>query len=83
MAEELLTLAEAVPIAKRNISTLRAAVKRGDLPAVKKGKTWLVRPADLDKWLDNPEMHKPGLTKGQKIQRRGPGRPRKDETGSS
>jgi hypothetical protein len=49
VAEELLTLTEAVPIAKRNISTLRAAVKRGDLPAVKKGKHgWFGLPISMN-----------------------------------
>jgi hypothetical protein len=63
----LLTLTEAAVIAKRETSSLRRAIQRGDLKATKKGKTWLVLPKELQRWIDDPTMHirgKPPKTEG-------------------
>lgn len=74
--DELLTLTEAAQIAPVGARALAYAIDRGDLPGLKKGKTWLIKRADLDQWVRDHDKHKPGLEPGQKINRK----PRKQST---
>jgi len=59
--KELLSLSDAVGIAGCDASTLRRAIKRGKLAAVKFGKSWIVTRADLQLWIDDPMLHTPGV----------------------
>ncbi len=59
--KEMLSLAEAAPIAKRSVQGLGFAIRRGDLPALKFGKTWIVSRHDLQQWIDDPEKHTRGV----------------------
>lgn len=63
MMPEEITLTEASARTGYNTSTLRYAIRRGDLPGTKYGKTWKVNPDDLQQWIDNPEVHKSGRRK--------------------
>lgn len=56
----MLTTSECARWAGLNPSTVRRAILRGDLPAQKKGKTWLVSRRDFEQWLNNATMHKTG-----------------------
>lgn len=47
-------------------SALRAAIKRGDLPATKFGKTWVVESGAFEAWATNEAMHKRGRRAGNK-----------------
>lgn len=58
---DMIDLSTAALIAGVNTSTLRYAIKRGNLPATKFGKTWVVSREALDKWIDDPLMHKTGV----------------------
>jgi excisionase family DNA binding protein len=49
--EEVHTLVEAGQISGLSPNTLRAQIKNGVLPAVKVGKTFLVRTKDLDRYI--------------------------------
>lgn len=42
-------------------ASIRRACAAGTLPAVKLGKTWLIKPDALQKWVDDPVAHKPGV----------------------
>ncbi len=59
-SDKLLTLAEAAPIAQCSPATLRRYIHQGKLKATLKGKTWLVTPQNLDKFIQaghyNPNM---------------------------
>lgn len=55
-----ITVSEAAALHKLNPSTVRRAILRNDLPAIKMGKTWLIKPADFETWISNPAMHKTG-----------------------
>lgn len=57
---DFLTTEQAAQIAGCNPSTLRYAAESGKLPAVKYGKTWLIKPDDLQRWIDTPSAHKRG-----------------------
>jgi excisionase family DNA binding protein len=57
--EEVLTLVEAGERIGLSPNTLRNQIKRGVLPAHLAGKTYLVRPKDLEKY-ERDHMGKPG-----------------------
>jgi excisionase family DNA binding protein len=48
---ERLRLADAARVAGTTVRVLRAAIARGELPAVKAGRGYTLAPADLDGWL--------------------------------
>ncbi len=56
----LITLTEAAQRANMKTSSLRRAIHRGDLPAQKFGKTWLVIASDFNEWLTDKTKHKRG-----------------------
>jgi len=64
--KEFISLTDAAGIAGCNASTLRWAIKRGKLAAVKFGKSWAVSRADLQVWIDDPAMHTTGVKAGIK-----------------
>lgn len=49
--EEVYTLVEAGERVNLSPNTLRAQIKNGVLPATKIGKTFVVRPKDLDRYM--------------------------------
>lgn len=57
----LISLSAAAEIAGCDSSTLRFAIKRGNLPATKFGKSWVVTREALQAWIDDPAMHKRGV----------------------
>jgi excisionase family DNA binding protein len=52
--DKLLNLVRAAEIAKCDPSTLRRAIDKGKLRAKKYGYNWMVRPADLQRWMESP-----------------------------
>ena len=59
--EELITLEEAADLVARSPVTLRQAIARGRLHAVKKGKTWLTTPDDVAEYVATTrERRRPG-----------------------
>jgi excisionase family DNA binding protein len=46
------TVAEACAVARTSRTVLYEAIKSGALPAYKRGRRTLLRPADLDRWVD-------------------------------
>lgn len=46
---------------RTHTGTLRKAIARGDLPAVKFGREWIVSRAALQAWIDDPAMHVRGV----------------------
>lgn len=60
---KLLSLAEAAEISKYEASALRRLAIKGNLPAQKIGKQWVISRAKLDKWMASEDYH-PG--KGQR-----------------
>lgn len=50
-AEAFLTPAEVLAQLRVNVKTLYRLIGDGDLPAVRVGRQWRVRPHDLDAWL--------------------------------
>lgn len=54
-----ITLAQAADIAHVDASTLRRAIAKEDLTAVKMGKTWLTDREAVEIWLQTAK-HKPG-----------------------
>lgn len=46
------TVAEACAVARTSRTVLDEAIKSGALPAYKRGRRTLLRPADLDRWVD-------------------------------
>ena len=65
--EKLLTMGEAAELAKCSYHTIHRAIKRGDLPAYKPGKSVLVLEDDLSAWF-----------KSKRIQAVRSGRPRRN-----
>lgn len=51
---------QAAKLANVTPSTIRYAILRGDLPAQKLGRDWLISEQDLRIWIDNPDKHRPG-----------------------
>ena len=41
-------------------ASIRRACAAGTLPAVKLGKTWLIKPDALQRWVDDPALHRTG-----------------------
>lgn len=56
----MLTVQECAGVAKRHPASIRKAIKRGDLKAIRRGKMWFVSKRDLSKWIATPAMHKTG-----------------------
>ena len=52
MGELAYTVSEACVIARTSRTVLYEAIKSGALPAYKRGRRTLLRPADLDRWVD-------------------------------
>lgn len=58
-AAALLSVTEAAALKGVNVSTIRHAIARGSLPAVKKGAVWLLRRVDVENWVvDNRGRHR-------------------------
>ena len=50
---QLLTVEELAHYTRRSQAAVRAALKRGELPAVKLGRRWFVRRCDLERLFDD------------------------------
>jgi len=59
--KEFISLSDAGVIAGCNASNLRRAIKNNKLHAVKFGNSWIVTRADLQRWIDDPMLHTPGV----------------------
>lgn len=59
---EWLTTDEAAELADRHLESISRACRKGVLPAVKRGRQWFIRRADLEAYLADPP--KPGPPKG-------------------
>jgi len=59
--KEFISLTDAGVIAGCNASTLRRAIKNKKLAAVKFGKSWVVTRSELQRWIDDPMLHTPGV----------------------
>lgn len=55
-----ITVSEAATASGLNPSSIRRAIARGDLQAERYGKTYVIEPAEFQRWLDNPLAHKTG-----------------------
>jgi excisionase family DNA binding protein len=53
--EGLLTAQEAAELVEAHVETIRRAVRRGDLPALKVGRELRIRTVDLEAWLARHE----------------------------
>lgn len=62
---ELLSLKDAAAIARKTPNTLLVAIRKDKLAGTRMGRDWFVTRADLDKWLADPAMHRPGVKKGR------------------
>lgn len=51
LEHDLLTPAEVIGCLRVNVRTVYRLMRTGDLPAVRVGRQWRVRRADLDSWL--------------------------------
>jgi len=56
---EYLTLRGAAEMTGLSYDYVYDAVRRGDLPAAKKGRTWRVRAADVRAWMDRDRNGQP------------------------
>jgi excisionase family DNA binding protein len=52
MSEELLSPPKAAELAECHEDTVRRAIEFGYLPAQKVGRTWAIKPSDVQKWVD-------------------------------
>jgi excisionase family DNA binding protein len=59
--ESFLTPSEVLSRLRVNVKTLYRLIGDGDLPAVRVGRQWRVRPNDLETWLQH---HRNGATLG-------------------
>jgi excisionase family DNA binding protein len=50
--EPLLTSREAAPFLRLHYKTLESMARAGEVPATKKGKSWLFRLSRLSEWID-------------------------------
>jgi excisionase family DNA binding protein len=67
MAPKLLTLAQAAELLGRSPETLRKQVQRGSLKAQLVGKTYVVTPAEVERYrLEHLGEHRGGFPAGQK-----------------
>lgn len=57
MHDKLITMGEAAKLAKCSYHTIHRAIKRGDLPAYKPGKTVLILEKDLATWFKSKRIH--------------------------
>jgi excisionase family DNA binding protein len=69
-AEPFLTPSEVLVRLRVNVKTLYRLIADGDLPAVRIGRQWRVRPHDLETWLRN---HQNGADPGPDHARGTPG----------
>lgn len=53
MSPETLTAEQAAPILKRSALTVRRLCHSGALRATKDGRQWLIRPDDIEEYLDS------------------------------
>jgi len=52
-----MTINEAAELAKCSYHTIHRAIKKGDLPAYKPGKTVLIMEKDLGDWFKSKQIH--------------------------
>jgi excisionase family DNA binding protein len=52
-----MTTDEVLDYLKVNSRTIYRLIHRGELPAVRVGRQWRFRQADLDAWLDRQRLH--------------------------
>ena len=58
--EVLLNVKEVADFLRVNVTTVYAWAQRGQLPAIKLGRSWRFRRSDLETWLDrNRRDHQP------------------------
>ena len=57
MQDKLITMDEAAKLAKCSYHTIHRAIKKGDLPAYKPGKTVLILENDLATWFKSKRIH--------------------------
>lgn len=55
--DELLTLAKAAEIAEYKPTSLRNMALRGEFPAKKIGRDWVITRSQLEKWMRGPGYH--------------------------
>lgn len=51
MTEELLSPSQAATIAECHNDTIRRAIEAGFLPALRVGRNWIIKRADLEIWI--------------------------------
>ena len=69
---DLMTLAEAAQYLKLSQTTVYNKVRRGEIPATKKGWRWQLLKDELDKWLSRNGTNKKKLeSKGIKVPKTG------------
>lgn len=52
---DLLTPSEVIEYLRVNVRTVYRLMRTGELPAVRVGRQWRIRRADLDSWLGQPQ----------------------------
>lgn len=57
---KLLTVSEAALVGGLSSRAIRKAITRGALKAQQFGKTYVIEPCELQRWLDDPVAHKTG-----------------------
>jgi excisionase family DNA binding protein len=57
--EPLLTSREAAPFVRLHYKTLELMARKGTVPGMKKGKSWVFRLSRLSKWIDQELESKP------------------------
>jgi Helix-turn-helix domain len=58
--DELLTLAKAAEIAKYKPTSLRNLALKGEFPAKKVGRDWVITRERLEAWMKSPHYHPGG-----------------------
>ena len=59
LEHDLLTPAEVIDYLRVNVRTVYRLMRTGELPAVRVGRQWRIRRADLDSWLRHPQPERP------------------------